>query len=84
MKVYLTAPFDDNGVEEIDVEGEPSDAFIVWNGGRTWARRWYKEGFTWHRDREAAIAKAKEFRDARIFKGTQEISRLAQLPEIAV
>jgi hypothetical protein len=80
MKVYITAPFDDNGIEEVDADiVDQANGILGYtvNGLRITAYR-----FDWHTDRDDAVATAREHRRARIAEAFAALDRLKTLPEI--
>ena len=85
MKIWITAPFDDRGVEEMDTLEDPAgDVFSTDHGSHVSTyRHWHKEGEGWHRTHEAAIAKAIEFRAERIAKAQATIDHVNALPLLA-
>lgn len=87
MKAWITAPFDDDGIEEIEIIGKPDDANLQFRRAGSPCREqschWYEEGVTWHRSYKAALQAARKLRAERIEKAGREIARLAALPPIS-
>ena len=85
MKIWLTAPYDDQGIKEVEPETDPvGNCFsVIDHGQRTWYNEWFHEGLTWHRTKEAAVAAAEEFRLHRIQEAADTVARLARLPPVA-
>jgi hypothetical protein len=86
MKIWITAPYDDRGIREVDTNDDPTgDVFSVddTNGLRTDYYHWHTEGDGWHRTREAAVNKARQFRQQRIENAALEIARLSALAPIS-
>jgi hypothetical protein len=84
MKIWITARYDPNGIEEAEVIDDSTDAlmtFVVPYGGK-WSRYWYFEGSTWHRTREAAVEAARTHRANWIKERADEAARVAALPAI--
>lgn len=83
MKAWLAPPFLDEGIEEIEIIGEPRDENLRFrrNGhaGIEQSYLWYIEGVTWHRTEEAAIAAAIINRAERIAKAAKEIAHVSSL-----
>ena len=78
--IWLTARYHDAGIEEVDAIEPLCDENLVMNGGHTISHYWYREGLTWHRKKEDALAQAEKFRRERIAKAAAELARLAALP----
>ena len=85
MKIWLTSPFDDNGIREIDTDSDPvGDIFSYTADGLTITyQNWYKEGKTWHRTKAAAIVAAENFRLKRIADAVRTIAHLSSLAPIS-
>ncbi len=85
MKIYLTLPYDPDGIEEVETTEDPKDdsrlAFIK-NGTYYTSQWWYREGVTWHRTEEAALNAARKFREDWIKETTAEAARIANFPSI--
>ena len=84
MKIWLTPPYSDDGIEEVDTIADPvGDTFsVVSNRWRIDYVNWFREGATWHHTREKALAAAQEFRRQRIENAALEAARLVLLPAI--
>ncbi len=86
MKLYLTAPYDPDGIEEIETTCPPYYQFgqsvLVYDGGRQISAGWYTEGVTWHRTRKDAVAAAKKFRMKWIAETAAKATEIAALPPI--
>lgn len=86
MKAWITPPFLDEGIEEIEIIGEPRDANLQFRrrgyGGREQSCYWYIEGVSWHRTKKAAIKAAEINRAARIAKAAKEIAHVSALPPL--
>jgi hypothetical protein len=87
VKAWITAPFDDDGIQEIEIIGEPNDANLLFRRkgcpfGHEQSINWYREGFTWHRSYAAALEMAAEHRKTRIAKAATECARVAALPPL--
>lgn len=80
MKAWITAPFDDDGIKEIEIIGEPTDAFLqfYWKGHPylNESYHWYREGHTWHRNYDDAVKSAYKNRSDRIAKAAAEIAHI--------
>jgi hypothetical protein len=75
MKIYLTAPYDPDGIEEIDTFDDPRGDVFSWKGKdgiQHTSYFWFREGATWHRTKRAALAAAKNFRKQWIVKARAE------------
>lgn len=85
MKLFVTLPYDPNGIEVRDGwERDPSDKdWFTHTHCCGWEGHRLVEGETVHFTREAAVAKAREHRSNWITKTTQEAARVAALPQIA-
>lgn len=87
MKIYLTLPYDPDGIEEAETTQPPyRDALgrdvLVYSGGYRTSLGWYKEGVTWHRKKKDAIAAARKFRARWIAEMAKKASEIALLPPI--
>ena len=84
MKIYLTAPYDPNGIEEIDTIGAPDGDVFSWVDRGTFRTSfyWFTEGVTWHRTKKAAIKAAKRFRVKWIKEVTTRASEITSLPPV--
>ena len=83
MKLWLTAPYDPDGIEEIEATwGPDKNGHFAFNNGRTVSSGWYVEGHTFHRNRKTAIKKAREHRAKWLAKTEQAASTIASLPPI--
>lgn len=85
MKLWLTAPYDPNGIEEIDTVQGPDNCgcFRYLKKGLIWqSSNWFREGFSFHRTREAAVEKAREHRAKWLRERAAELTMVASLPEI--
>lgn len=80
-RIFISSHHDDNGVREMDVIGEPSDAWIKSTCGNGYFN-WFKEGETWHRTRDAAVEAARRHRRKRIADASERLAHLTSLPEI--
>jgi hypothetical protein len=81
--IYVTQPFDDDGISVLTVVGDPSgDCFGTTDG--TYYEYWFREGVTWHRTKKAAIKAATAFREKRIKEAAALIARLTALPPPSV
>ncbi len=85
MRIYLTAPYCDAGVQIIETLAPPvGNCFDYMEGGFLHqTRHWYRRGETWHTSKRAAVAAAAKFRLARISKALTEASRVSSLPPIS-
>lgn len=81
MKIWLTARYDPNGIEEIEIDGEPNGD--VWTSGYMTNFGWYREGYSWHRTEKAAVEMARQHRANWIAETTAEAAKVSQLPAIA-
>ena len=85
MKIWITAPYDPNAIEEAEVTDDSTDAlmtFVVPFGAK-WCRYWYFEGATWHRTREAAVEAARTHRANWIKERADEAAKVASFLAIA-
>lgn len=84
MKIWLTPPYADEGLTEVETVGEPNGDVFTYteNGFQHTAVNWFREGSTWHRTKDAAAEAATRFRYKRIAAATAEVARLAALPPI--
>jgi hypothetical protein len=86
MKAWITAPFDDNGIEEIKIIGKPDDANLqFYRSGSPYREQschWYKEGVTWHRRYDDAMRAAAKLRTERVAKASAEAARILALPPL--
>ncbi len=84
MKIWLTAPYDPNGIEEAEVTDDSTDALMIFivPFGTKWSENWYIEEVTWHRTRESAVNAARIYRANWIKREADETSRVASLPSI--
>ena len=85
MKIWLTAPYDKNGIEEAEVTDDSTDARLIFLGSRSgqMSVNWYIEGYSWHRTKKAAIAMARRHRANWIAETTSAAAEIASLPAIA-
>lgn len=83
MKVYLTAPYDPNGIEEIKLDQPPVGDTLIYDNGCTVSYGWFREGETWHRTRKAAVKAAKQFRQQWIVETTKKAAEIISLPPIS-
>jgi len=81
MKVWLTPQDSDDPPEEVKVSAELRRGIEYNKHGRTWLY-YGTEGEAWHRDREAAVAAAREFRRRRIAMAEAELARLLALEPV--
>ncbi len=89
MKLYITAPYDPDGIEEIETVCPPyrnafGQSVIVYDKGkgRTTSVDWYREGVTWHRTKKDARAAAKKFRERWIAETAKKAATIAALPPL--
>lgn len=85
MKLYLTRPFDDAGIEEIDVD----DDFNLSAGYYSYVKRGIRctqwgavEGRDFHTDRKAALECAAKYRRERIAKLAADLANVTALPAL--
>ncbi len=81
MKIWVTSPFDDGGIKEMETIGDPVGDIFRCTDGCTY-QNWYRAGRSWHRSRDAAVIAAANFRAARIARAAAEIAKLAALPAV--
>ena len=81
MKIWITAPYDPNGIEEAEATDDSTDAYLVIMG-KGISYYWFCEGKTWHRTKEAAVQAARAFRAAWIKEATEKASKVAAYPPI--
>ena len=84
MKIWLTLPFNDNGIEEVElIEGPDDGCLRYWRGPGRNLDEGRKEGVDWHRTYEGAIAGALTWRTKRIEAALKEISHVNALPPLS-
>ena len=84
MKVWMTLPFDDNGIRPMNaVVGGGWLSTNDFGGTTSYSLAYHREGVMWHRTKRAALKQAEKFRAERIAKAEAEVARLAALPPIA-
>ena len=86
MKIWLTQPYDPDGIEEAEVTDDSTDAAMIFIGGKkagAFSQYWFIEGTSWHRTKDAAVETARRHRANWLKKTTEEAARVASLPGIA-
>lgn len=77
MKIYITLPYDPNGIEER--EADLVDGFYWSHGSGINANYHIENGFL-HFDREIALVRARQLRAEWIAKTAAEAARVASFP----
>ena len=81
--IFYTAPYDDQGIVVARLVKDGSWPSIRLRACPDAIISGVKEGILWHRDRNNAVKKAREYRAIRIAKARDDLDKLLSLPEIA-
>lgn len=85
MKGFITLPFHDDGIREVEILSAHSNGTLSYSDGGgcvCYSFGWLVEGATWHRKRKDAVKTAKIHRQNRIAEAAKELHRLIELPPI--
>lgn len=84
MKGYITYPFDDRGVQQVDVISATDKSVRFRDGFGYVTSIWNLEEDRFHTEKDEALKAAERLRATRIRKATDEISRLRALAPVSI